>query len=89
MTTYLIALSLIVSSVVFFTSQTEQSRVVTIQRPIMITQERKTPAYFVYQQAQKLQQKKSGTKNYPNDLSEQPEPVSSTSHDSDCRNENQ
>ena len=65
MTTYLIALSLIVSSVVFFTSQTEQSRVVTIQRPIMITQERKTPAYFVYQQAQKLQQKKAEPKITP------------------------
>lgn len=65
MTTYLFALSLIVTSVVFFTSQTEQSRVVTIQRPIMITQERKTPAYFVYQQAQKLQQKKIESKNTP------------------------
>lgn len=65
MTTYLIALSLIVTSVIFFTSKTEQSRVVTIQRPIMITQERKTPAYFVYQQAQKLQQKKIDSKNSP------------------------
>ncbi len=65
MTTYLFALSLIVTSVVFFTSQTEQSRVVTIQRPIMITQERKTPAYFVYQQAQKLLQKKIESKNIP------------------------
>ncbi len=65
MTTYLFALSLIVTSVLFFTSQTEQTRVVTIQRPIMITQERKTPAYFVYQQAQKLQQKKIESKNTP------------------------
>lgn len=38
---------------------------VTIQRPIMITQERKTPAYFVYQQAQKLQQKKIDSKSTP------------------------
>lgn len=46
------------TSVLFFSSKTEQARVVAIHRPIMITQERKTPAYYVYQQAQILQQKK-------------------------------
>ena len=54
---YLFALSVIVSSVLFFTSKTEQSRIVAIHRPIMITQERKTPAYYVYQQANRIQQK--------------------------------
>lgn len=57
MTTYLLALSLIVSSVFFFTSKTEQSRVVAIHRPLVITQERKTPAYYVYQQARTLQRR--------------------------------
>ncbi len=46
------------SSVFLFTSKTEQSRVVAIHRPLVITQERKTPAYYVYQQTQNLQQRK-------------------------------
>lgn len=46
------------SSVFFFTSKTEQSRVVAIHRPLVITQERKTPAYYVYQQTRTLQQRK-------------------------------
>ncbi len=65
MTTYLIALSLMVTSVLFFTSKTEQGRVVTIHRPIMITQERKTPAYYVYQQAKNLLPQKSEPINVP------------------------
>ena len=52
-----------VSSVVFYSAKTEQSRVVTIQKPLVITQERKTPAYFVYQQAQALNQKVEVEKN--------------------------
>lgn len=52
-----------VSSVVFYSAKTEQSRVVTIQKPLVITQERKTPAYFVYQQAQALKQKIETPKN--------------------------
>ncbi|MEQ1721947.1 MAG: hypothetical protein ABL930_02145 [Pseudobdellovibrio sp.] len=55
MTTYLLALSMVVSSVFLFTSKTEQSRVVAIHRPLVITQDRKTPAYYVYQQTQNLQ----------------------------------
>lgn len=43
------------SSVFFFTSKTEQSRVVAIHRPLVITQERKTPAYYVYQQTRTLE----------------------------------
>lgn len=65
MTTYIIALALIVTSVLFSASRTEQSRIVTIHRPIVITQERKTPAYFVYQQTQNLLQKKPETKIRP------------------------
>jgi len=55
LTSYLLALSGIVTTFLFFSSQTEPSRIVTIQRPMVITQERKTPAYFVYQQTQRLQ----------------------------------
>lgn len=47
-----------VASVFLFSSKTEQSRVVTIQRPLVITQERKSPAFYAYQQAQKLNERK-------------------------------
>jgi hypothetical protein len=63
LTSYLALLTLVVSSVVFYSAKTEQSRVVTIQKPLVITQERKTPAYFVYQQAQALKQKVETPKN--------------------------
>ena len=67
-----------VSSVVFYSAKTEQSRVVTIQKPLVITQERKTPAYFVYQQAQALKQKTELPKNtkttFLSNLSVQPAP---------------
>jgi hypothetical protein len=56
---YFVLLSTIATSLLLFTSKTESSRVVTIHRPMVITQERKTPAYYLYQQAQLLQQKKS------------------------------
>lgn len=46
------------SATILFSSKTEQSRIVTIHRPMVITQERKTPAYFVYQQMQNLEQQK-------------------------------
>jgi hypothetical protein len=49
---------MVVPSVFIFTSKTEQSRVVAIHRPLVITQDRKTPAYYVYQQTQALQHKK-------------------------------
>lgn len=54
-----------ITSVLFFSSKTEQARIVAIHRPIMIIQERKTPAYYVYQQAQLLQQKKTAAQNRP------------------------
>lgn len=57
MTTYVSILAIAAIPVLFFTSKTEWSRVVTIQRPIVITQERKTPAFYVFQQIQRLQQK--------------------------------
>lgn len=53
------------TSILFFSSKTEQSRIVAIHRPIVITQERKTPAYYVYQQAQNLQQKKPALQVLP------------------------
>ncbi len=57
MTIHISALSIMATAALFFTSKTESSRIVTIQRPMVITQERKTPAYFVYQQTQKLAEK--------------------------------
>lgn len=63
---YLFALSLIATTVLFFTSKTEQSRIVAIHRPLVITQERKTPAYYVYQQVQKLQNRAPATNSFEN-----------------------
>jgi hypothetical protein len=59
LTTYLAALILLFSATFFFSAKTEQARVLTIQKPLVINQERKTPAYYVYQQSQNLLQKKS------------------------------
>lgn len=59
MTTYLAALTLLGSATFFFSPKTEQTRVLTIQKPIVITQERRTPAFYVYQQSQNLLQKKT------------------------------
>lgn len=58
MTIYPLILSLMVASMFLFSSKTEHSRVVTIQRPLVITQERKSPAFYAYQQAQKLNERK-------------------------------
>lgn len=55
MTLYALTLSMIVTSLLLFSAKTEQSRIVTIKRPMVITQERKTPAYYAYQQARRLQ----------------------------------
>lgn len=55
MTLYALTLSLIVTSLFLFSSKTEQSRIVTVHRPLVITQERKSPAYYVYQQTRRLQ----------------------------------
>ncbi len=57
MTSYLAIVSLIFSAIIFFSAKTEEKRVVTIQKPVVITQERRTPAYFVYQQAKAVQKK--------------------------------
>jgi len=66
-----------VSSIFLFATKTEHRRVVTIQKPIVINQERKTPAYFVYQQSQLLQQKKAEPvfvkSTFLTNLSEQPQ----------------
>jgi len=66
-----------VSSIFLFSTKTEHHRVVTIQKPIVITQERRTPAFFVYQQSQLLRQKKPETiaakSTYLTNLGEQPQ----------------
>lgn len=46
------ALFLILPALFFFSPTVEKNRVVTIQRALVITQERKTPAYYLYQQVQ-------------------------------------
>lgn len=59
MTGSILLLSMMAASFLFFTgSKTEQSRIVTIHRPLVITQERKSPAYYLYQQVRKLEQSK-------------------------------
>lgn len=42
------------TSVLFFSSKIEQSRIVTIHRPLVITQERRSPAFYVFRQIQEL-----------------------------------
>lgn len=42
--------------VFFYSSSVEQNRIVTISRPVVITQERKSPAYYLYQQTQKVEE---------------------------------
>ena len=49
---------LLLSSLVLYSTKLDRVRVVTIQKPIVITQERKTPAYFAYQQGKLLGTKK-------------------------------
>jgi hypothetical protein len=77
LTTYLALATFAVSSIFLFSTKTEHHRVVTIQKPIVINQERKTPAYFVYQQSQLLQQKKAepvvAKSTFLTNLSEQPQ----------------
>jgi hypothetical protein len=76
LTAYLAIVTFAVSSIFLFSTKTEHHRVVTIQKPILINQERKTPAYFVYQQSRNLQQKKSepviAKSTFLTNLNEQP-----------------
>lgn len=55
---YFATLIMVVSSIFLFSTKTERSRIVTIKKPIVINQERRTPAYFAYQQSQVLRQHK-------------------------------
>ncbi len=50
MTSILAAILMIVPAFLFYSPKVEQNRVVTITKPLLITQERKTPAYYLYQQ---------------------------------------
>ncbi len=40
-----------------YSPKVEQNRILTVTRPIVITQERKTPAYYLYQQVQAAEKK--------------------------------
>lgn len=42
----------------FYSAPVEQNRVVTIRQPLVITQEKKSPAYYLYQQSQKINEDK-------------------------------
>lgn len=48
---------MIVTSLLLFSAKTEQSRIITLKRPLVITQERKTPAYYAYQQTRRLHER--------------------------------
>ena len=50
MTSILAAIIFIIPAFLLYSPKVEQNRVVTITKPLLITQERKTPAYFLYQQ---------------------------------------
>lgn len=54
MSAYMATLLLMVSATFLFSAKTEQTRVITIQKPLVITQERRTPAFYAYQQAQAI-----------------------------------
>lgn len=77
MTTYLAIATFAVSSIFLFSTKTEHHRVVTIQKPIVITQERRTPAFFVYQQSQLLLKNQSepvvARSTFLTNLKEQPQ----------------
>ncbi len=52
MTSALAVILLIFPVFFFYSAPVEKNRIITIQRPLVITQERKTPAYYLYQQVQ-------------------------------------
>lgn len=52
MTSALAAVLLIIPAFFFYSPAVEKNRVITIQKALVITQERKTPAYYLYQQVQ-------------------------------------
>lgn len=52
LTSVLAAIVLIIPAFLLYSPKVEQNRIVTIAKPLVITQERKTPAYYLYQQIQ-------------------------------------
>lgn len=56
MTSIFAALFILMPIVFFYSSTVEQNRIITISRPLVITQERKSPAYYLYQQTQKIEE---------------------------------
>lgn len=57
MTSVLAALVILIPAFLLYSPKVEQNRVLTVTRPIVITQERKTPAYYLYQQVQAVEKK--------------------------------
>lgn len=55
MTSVLALIAIIIPAFLLYSPKVEQSRVLTVTRPIVITQERKTPAYYLYQQVQAVE----------------------------------
>lgn len=61
MTSALVAFFILLPAFFFYSPSIEQNRVVTIQKTMVITQERKTPAYYLYQQVQNNEAPKAAT----------------------------
>ncbi len=60
MTSILAAIIFIIPAFLLYSPKVEKNRIVTITKPMVITQERKTPAYYLYQQV-KITEKQSAT----------------------------
>ena len=58
MSSFISAIILTIPILFLFSSRLEKSRIVTVSRPLVITQARKTPAFILYQQAQMQNNKK-------------------------------
>lgn len=57
MTSVLAIFVILIPAFLLYSPKVEQNRVLTVTRPIVITQERKTPAYYLYQQVQAVEKK--------------------------------
>jgi hypothetical protein len=57
LTSVLAVLLILIPAFLLYSPKVEQNRVLTVTRPIVITQERKTPAYYLYQQVQAVEKK--------------------------------
>lgn len=55
MTSVLALIAIIIPAFLLYSPKVEQNRVMTVTRPLVITQERKTPAYYLYQQVKAVE----------------------------------